>query len=203
VLAPRTCSHVGMTCTLHTTIPIGLVAVRQPLPSDWLRFVNLSHRIGCGSSTSPIVIQSSARGGRPLTSAFLHGVNGLVREARARDRCPVSIQVTSRVRVRESSKSTACYRRDGPGNLSDEHRHRYPGSASLGVSRPADRRGGFSVGGRRPAIRRRPPPARGGGGGSGTRRITQTLTQTGDGQALREGARSRLPRRLYLRLTST
>jgi hypothetical protein len=44
VLAPRTCSHVGMTCTLHTTIPIGLVAVRQPLPSDWLRFVNLSHR---------------------------------------------------------------------------------------------------------------------------------------------------------------
>ena len=44
VLAPRTCSHVGMTCTLHTTIPVGLVAVRQPLPSDWLRFVNLSHR---------------------------------------------------------------------------------------------------------------------------------------------------------------
>jgi hypothetical protein len=70
VLAPRTCSHVGMTCTLHTTIPIGLVAVRQPLPSDWLRFGNLSDRIGCGSSTSPIVIQSSARGGRPLTSAY-------------------------------------------------------------------------------------------------------------------------------------
>ena len=172
--------------------------------------------IGCGSSTSPIVIQSSTRGGRPRTSAYsmhvlisspgltlpqvpcgcgnpcrsdahgeatsvgatdhkvrleasasrdetvravLHGVNGLVREARARDRCPVSLQVTRCPSgVRESSKSTACYRRrDGPG-MSDERSNRSQRSA---VSRP-----GRALLGRAPAAR---PAGAGPGGRIGVR----------------------------------
>jgi len=42
----------------------------QPRGNDLYTSHYNSHRFGCGSSTSPIVIQSSTRGGRPLTSAY-------------------------------------------------------------------------------------------------------------------------------------
>ena len=126
----------------------------QPRGNDLYTSHYNSHRIGCGSSTSPIVIQSSTRGGRPLTSAFLHGVNGLVREARARDRCPVSLQVTRSCPVCVSRQSR---RRVTAGATGRECRMNDRIDRS---GRPSLDRGGLCSGAR-------PPPARPGRGAIG------------------------------------